>query len=55
MEDLLFNIVKEAGAAKLSNIKQNAQEAYGELFIENSWVNHGTYWRKIEVLKCDLK
>lgn len=33
MEDILLNIVKEATGSKLSNLKQNAQEAHGRLYF----------------------
>lgn len=33
MEDLLLNIVKEAGGTKLFNLKQSAQEAHGNIII----------------------
>lgn len=36
MEDLLLNIVKEAGGAKLSNVKQAAQESYGKNILYSS-------------------
>ncbi|XP_076275954.1 brefeldin A-inhibited guanine nucleotide-exchange protein 3 [Rhynchophorus ferrugineus] len=43
MEDLLLNIVKEAGGSKLSHLKQKAQEAHDLLASQNNLLRSPSY------------
>ncbi|XP_030760657.1 brefeldin A-inhibited guanine nucleotide-exchange protein 3 isoform X2 [Sitophilus oryzae] len=43
MEDLLLNIVKEAGGSKLSHLKQKAQEAHDLLASQNNLLRNPSY------------